>query len=127
MTALEEFNELRYQDALRKNSSWQRHWMKPMSDKTANGLTRMIMEWCRLHGYMAARVNSMGIPVDNRIVVQDVTGQKRIIGSKGWRPSGSTKGAADLSLICNGKAIEVEINIGKYRQSPAQKEYQRQV
>jgi len=41
--------------------------------------------------------------------------------------SGSTKGAADISAIVNGKAIEIEIKFGKDKLRPAQIEYQKSV
>jgi len=94
------------------------------TDRTANGLTKAIQRWAELMGYQAKRVNVMGIPVDNRQVVTDYLGMKRQIGSVQYRPSGSTKGAADISIIAQGRAIECEIKVGNDRQSPAQREYQ---
>ena len=57
---------------------------------TANGLTRMIIEWLRLNGHAAERVNVTGIPVDRRRIVTDCIGKKRIIGSVTWRKSHNT-------------------------------------
>ncbi len=96
-------------------------------DDSANGLTRCIIDFIRLHGGQAERINTTGVPIDHRRQVTDVLGHSRTIGSLEWRPSGTTKGSADISATVHGKAVKIEVKIGKDRQSPAQKEYQRQV
>ena len=96
-------------------------------DDTANGLTRLIIDHIKLHGGQAERVNSMGVPLDKRRLVTDILGRSRMIGSVEWRRSGGTMGSADISATVKGKAVKIEVKIGHDRQSPAQKEYQRQV
>lgn len=96
-------------------------------DDTANGLTRCIIDWIKLHGGQAERVNSMGVPVDKRRQVTDVLGRTRTIGSVEWRRSGGTKGSADISATVHSKAVKIEVKIGRDRQSEAQREYQQAV
>jgi len=126
---IKQLNDLEREAARRKHPTIPERLLvsKIHTDRTANGLTKAIQRWAELMGYQAKRVNVMGIPVDNRQIVTDYLGLKRQIGSVQYRPSGSTKGSADLSLIIKGRAIEVEIKIGNDRQSPAQKEYQAKV
>jgi hypothetical protein len=96
-------------------------------DDSANGLTRCIIDYIRLHGGQAERVNTMGVPIDHRRQVTDVLGHSRRIGSVEWRKGGGTVGSADISAVINGKAVKTEVKIGRDRQSEAQKAYQKQV
>lgn len=96
-------------------------------DDTANGLTRCIIDWIKLSGGQAERVNTTGIPIDKRRSVTDVLGHTRTIGSIEWRTGGGTKGSADISATIRGRSVKIEVKVGRDRQSPAQREYQRQV
>lgn len=96
------------------------------TDKTANGLTKMIVDWINLNGYQAERINTTGTPriergmkdeVFNRETFQKIT----------WTPSGATKGSADISAVIMGLSVKVEVKIGKDRQSDAQKAYEEAV
>lgn len=96
-------------------------------DDTANGLTRCILDYIRLHGGQAERINTTGVPIDRRREVTDVLGHSRTIGSIEWRQGGGTVGSADISAVINGKAAKIEVKIGKDRQSEAQRQYQQAV
>lgn len=96
-------------------------------DDTSNGLTRCIIDWIKLHGGQAERVNTIGIPIDKRRQVTDVLGNTRTIGSVEWRPSGSTKGSSDISATIQGRSVKIEVKIGRDRQSEAQRQYQQAV
>lgn len=96
-------------------------------DDTANGLTRCIIDYIKLHGGQAERVNSMGVPIDTRREVTDIIGHRRTIGSVQWRPSGATIGSADISATIRGRSVKIEVKIGKDRQSEAQRQYQQAV
>lgn len=93
-------------------------------DDTANGLTRCIIDYLHYKGWQAERINTMGIPIDNRKQMTDITGRTRTIGSVQWRPSGSTVGSADISATIGGRSVKIEVKIGKDRQSAAQRQYQ---
>lgn len=97
------------------------------SDKTANGLTKCIVDWVKLNGYHAERINTMGVPIDKRKIVTDVVGRQRQIGSMQWRKGGGTKGSADVQGVIDGRIYYFEVKIGQDRQSEAQKEFQRSV
>lgn len=96
-------------------------------DDSANGLTRCIIDWIKLHGGQAERVNTMGVPVDHRRQVTDVLGHSRTIGSIEWRKGGGTVGSADISATVRGKAVKIEVKIGKDKQSEVQRQYQQAV
>jgi hypothetical protein len=97
------------------------------SDKTANGLTKAIIQWLRLNGCHAERVNTIGVPMDNRKVITDCIGRQKQVGSVAWRKSNSTLGSADIHSLINGKAVFIEVKIGPDRQSDYQKQYQKGV
>jgi hypothetical protein len=94
------------------------------SDRTANGLTRCIIDFIRLDGYQAERINTMGRTIDNRKRVTDVLGRTKLIGSTTYIPTTGTKGSADISATIRGRSVKVEVKVGKDRQSPEQKAYE---
>ena len=97
------------------------------SDKTANGLTKCIIDFLNLSGYQAERINTMGRPIDNRKQVTDVLGRVKTIGSMTWGKSTARKGSADISATIKGKSVKIEVKIRKDKQSDDQKEYQAEV
>jgi hypothetical protein len=93
-------------------------------DKTANGLTKCIIEFLQLSNHQAERINTMGRPIDNRKQVTDVIGRTKTIGSMTWGKSTATKGSADISATIQGRSVKIEVKIGADRQSEDQKLYQ---
>ena len=93
-------------------------------DDTANGLTKCIIDYIRLNGGQAERINTTGIPQDTRQQVTDILGRTRTIGSVTWRTGGGTRGSADISATIQGRSVKIEVKIGKDRQSEAQRQYQ---
>lgn len=69
-------------------------------DKTANGLTNLIVKWLNFKGGNARRVNTGGIYNPK---------------TKKYRFSGATNGAADISATWHGKSLQIEIKAGKDR------------
>lgn len=96
-------------------------------DDTANGLTKCVIDWIKLNGWQAERINTMGRPIDNRQQVTDVLGRTRTIGGITWVQSTSTTGSADISATINGRSVKIEVKTGKDRQSEAQKKYQEDI
>jgi hypothetical protein len=96
------------------------------SDKTANGLTKCVIDYIRLTGGLAERINSTGRYIDNSRVFEDVLGRKRSIGTGQWLPTSGMKGTADISAVIQGRAVKIEIKM-KDRQSEDQKKYQKAV
>lgn len=91
--------------------------VKPYSDTTANGLTRCIEDFTNnLPGGVgeATRINNTGVP------------RQMPDGSIRWSTSNTRKGLADVRGTYKGRSLNVEVKIGRDRQSPAQiKEMQR--
>lgn len=81
------------------------------TDKTANGLTRCIIDFLKYSGCQAERISNTG-----RVL-------KQPHGIK-WIPGTGTKGSADISATIKGRSVKIEVKIGRDRQSDAQKEYQ---
>jgi len=94
------------------------------NDRTANGLTRLIIRYLQFHGWQAERISTTGRVIDNRKKVSNVIGQQYMIGSSTWIPGSGTKGSADISATVQRRAVKIEVKIGRDRQSPAQKDYQ---
>lgn len=83
------------------------------SDKSANGLTKCVLDWINFHpGCMAYRVNNTGI--------YDAKAKK-------YRTSNTRRGIADISAIIHGKAWQIEIKAGKDKMSEFQKSFKADV
>jgi hypothetical protein len=112
ITTLKELSQADYEYRKAKFPSFEKvaGYHKSYSDKTANRLTAAIKRWLELSGGAISRTNSQG-QYDPKL--------KRI------RYSGSTKGQADINCAYKGRSVQIEIKIGKDRQSLVQKEFQR--
>lgn len=97
------------------------------SDKTANGLTRCIIDFIRLTGGQAERVNCTGRVIDRREIYTDVLGHRRIVGSLAFIKTSGQRGTADISATVKGRSIKIEVKVGRDKQRPEQVEYQRQI
>lgn len=97
------------------------------SDKTANGLTKCIIDFLNFSGHQAERISSTGRFIDNRQTYTDVIGITRTIGSGKWIPGSTAKGTADISATVQGRSVKIEVKIGKDRQSPDQVAYQQKI
>jgi len=95
--------------------------------KSANGLTRCIIDFITFSGYQAERINTAGRVIDNRKTYTDVIGRTKTIGSTKYIPTTGTKGSADISATIKGKSVKIEVKYGKDRQSSDQKAYQEQI
>jgi len=96
------------------------------TDKTANGLTRCVIDYIRLMGYQAERIAVTGRYLNHRKTFTDVMSNTREIGSGKWIPGSMQKGAADISAVINGRAVKIEVKIND-KQSEVQRKYQEQV
>lgn len=101
--------------------------MRKYSDKTANGLTKCIIDFINFSGGQAERINTMGRMIDNTKTVTDVVGIKRNIGTKKYIPTTGVKGSADISATIRGRSVKIEVKIGKDRQSENQKKYEESI
>jgi hypothetical protein len=96
-------------------------------DKTANGLTRCIIDFLKFSGHQSERINSTGRVIDHRKSYTDTLGHVKTIGGVKYIPTAGTRGTSDISATIQGKSVKIEIKIKSDRQSEYQKEYQRQI
>jgi hypothetical protein len=96
------------------------------NDKTANGLTKCIIDYLTLLGWQAERINTMGRVIDNRKTITDVLGKRKTIGSTNYIPTTGTKGSADISSTIYGRSVKIEVKM-KDTQSKHQKQYQEMI
>lgn len=97
------------------------------TDKTANGLTKCIIDFLNLTGAQAERISNTGRQLDKRKTVKDILGNTRTIGSIKFIPGTGTNGTADISATIKGRSVKVEVKIGADKQSDQQKEYQKKI
>lgn len=100
---------------------------KKYEDRTANGLTRCVIDFIRFMGGQAERINTTGRYIDRSKTFTDVTGRVRTIGTSQWLPTSGMKGSADISSTIDGRSVKIEIKYGRDRQSDDQKRYQEAV
>jgi len=97
------------------------------TDTTANGLTKLILAYCKFNGWHAERINTQGRVIDQRRTVTDILGNRRTIGGIKRIPTAGFKGSADIHILKAGRAVYCEVKIGRDRQSEAQKVFQSSV
>jgi hypothetical protein len=133
MNALSHLRQLAIESCRIKHISYPEKLTLPIksySDKTANGLTRCIIDFIRFKGWQAERISTTGRPIDHRKIVTNVIGQQRMIGSLEWIPGTGTNGSADISATIKGLSVKIEVKCkatGDNYQSATQKYYQQQV
>ena len=81
--------------------------VKPYRDTTANDLTNAIIDFIIFSGGDANRINTQGQ-------------LRKIKGEMKWTHGGTRRGTADIHAIYQGRAISIEIKIGKDKQSDQQ-------
>lgn len=81
-------------------------------DKTANSLTKLIIEYLRMNGCFGARINTQG-------------NYNAKIGK--FVRSGSTNGMADINAVVKGKSISIEVKIGKDKIRESQLKVKREI
>ena len=88
----------------------------------ANGLTKAIIAYCNLTGGKSVtRITSSG-----RMITKcqtEVKGSGKMV----YIPGTTKTGTADIGGTWNGKSVQIEVKIGKDRQSEAQKQMERWV
>ena len=97
------------------------------SDRTANGLTKAVLDFLRFSGWQAERISVTGRPIDERVTYTDILGNVRQVGRIRWIKPNMQRGSADVSATIKGRSVKIEVKIGRDRQSEVQKKYQREV
>lgn len=77
------------------------------SDKSANELTRAVVDWFGFQGQFATRLQSTGTYREDL---------------KRYVPSQQRRGLPDVFAVINGRAVHVEVKVGNDRLSDDQKE-----
>jgi hypothetical protein len=126
MTPLDHFKQSMLSEQRRKYPNVPEHLrtVPKFTDRTANGLTKMIIAFLNAEGWQAERISTTGRMIDQRKTYTDVVGFRRTIGSVKWIKGSGTKGSADVSSVISGKSVKIEIKIGRDRQSESQRQYQ---
>lgn len=129
MNGIKKLRSLHYQHWQRRYPNTDpKYYPRPnYSDGTANGLTRCILDYLNLSGHQAERISSEGRVIDTRQTVTDCVGRQKTIGGIRRAYSTTTNGTADVAAVVGGRAVKIEIKVGKDRQSEAQRRYQQAV
>src|SRR6266850_897344 len=91
------------------------------SEKTANGLTRLIMRFLKLKGHYCNRINTQGQARTGKVLRYDPFTKKAIYSSEvKWTKGQTTRGTPDIDAIIYGKAVKIEVKVGKDRMSEDQ-------
>ena len=77
-----------------------------------------------MKGGQCERVANQGKYVDQRQTYIDVLGHTKTIGRGKWIQGQGSKGSSDLHAVIRGRAVKIEVKIGRDKQSPDQKKYQ---
>lgn len=90
--------------------------------KTANGLQNAICKYLEWTGHYGNRINTMGrdIVVKKEASFGYFEERKRI-------KSSTRKGTSDLNCIINGKSVQLEVKVGRDKQSEDQIKEQKRV
>jgi hypothetical protein len=78
----------------------------------ANGLTLAICKFLEWEGHRATRINVSGRLIDKQIPVQG-----GLLTIKKWQSSTTRRGTADISATIKGRAVMIEIKVGKDKPS----------
>lgn len=112
-TAVKKLENMAYEALKKRYPNFPYHPHPKFNDSTANGLTRCVVEYIKLRGFQAERINTTGVKIGDR-----------------WVKGSSQAGSADISATIQGRSVKIEIKCeasGDHYQSEAQKEYQKQV
>jgi hypothetical protein len=89
---------------------------------TANGLTKCVVAWMRIHGHQCERINTTGRYLEGKTITTGFYGVKHTKGK--FIPTSGVKGSSDISCTFFGKSLKIEIKYSKDKQSEYQKQYQ---
>ena len=123
--AINELKRLYLAENIEKYPSIPEHCrVKPNIEyKSANGLTKCIIDFIRLSGGQSERISSEGRVIDTRKTFQNVIGQTVTTGSIRRIKTSGQRGTADISATIKGKSVKIEVKIGSDRQSKEQQQY----
>lgn len=92
-------------------------------EATAGGLTQLICCWLKWKGHYANRINTQGQARVHKIPRFNIgSGEMQYSKNVQWTKGTTKRGTPDISCIIYGRAVWVEVKVGKDRLSDAQKE-----
>lgn len=100
---------------------------KVYCDRTANGLTRCIIDAINFCGGHAERISNTGRVIDSSYTYTNVIGQTKTVGGLKFVPGTGTNGTADVSALWKGKSLKIEVKIGRDKVSQAQMIYRAKI
>lgn len=95
------------------------------SDRTANGLTKCIVDYINLIGGIAERRNSMGRYLQPKTYT-NIFGKNVELGKGKYIPTTGRKGTSDISGVFKGVPLAIEVKTGRDSMSKAQQSYKAQ-
>jgi len=114
--------ELLHYPAVAKDHSLQPKFPR---ETTANGLTMLILKWLKYAGHYANRISTQGQARVQQIPRFNIHSEKvQHFEKVSWTKSHTKRGTPDITGIIYGKAIWIEVKVGKDRMSEAQVEQQ---
>jgi hypothetical protein len=101
---------------------------KPLSDSSANNLTKAIIAYFDYKGIQAWRQSSEGRYLKGKEYT-DMFGRKKEEKGMYIPRAGGARGSADITCTIPplGRRLEIEVKFGKDRQSDDQKKFQQQI
>lgn len=114
---------------LSKNPVWQKDFPNddPLipSEKKANGLTKIIVKFLTWKGHYANRINVQGQARIHKIPRYNLhSGKIETTDQVRYTKSTTKRGTPDINCIINGKAVTIEVKVGKDKMSDVQIEQQ---
>lgn len=95
--------------------------VKIPSERKANGLTQIIMKFLKLKGHYANRVNTQGQLRGAKISRYEAYTNKAVYGNEArWVKGQTTRGTPDIDAIIYGRAVQIEVKVGKDQMSEHQ-------
>jgi len=116
----EEDFKKKYPTAYKDQGAPEMKWPKV---STANGLTMAIIRLLTWKGYYANRISTQGQARVHRFQRFDIMSGKLVDQERTrWTKGNTKRGTPDISAIVHGKAVWIEVKIGKDKMSKAQEE-----
>ena len=92
------------------------------SEKKANGLTQIIIKFLKLKGHYANRISTQGQARRGKKAVRFEAFTNKVVYTDDikWTKGTTTGGTPDIDAIIYGRAVKIEVKVGKDRMSEEQ-------
>jgi hypothetical protein len=130
----EEYKALWLKDKMKHYAAFYQEAANPLdyikwpNERTANGLTRLIVKFLTLKGHYANRISTQGQARVHKAPKYNLqSGQIVYNESIRWTKGSTKRGTPDISAIIQGKAVWIEVKIGKDQMSEQQLQQQQDI